>query len=224
MEEKCVDCSGRANYGHKKDYTRHVPTVYFYYIDNEIVYVGKTINGVNKRLNEHYHQNDELSKHLCDVHRIDYMQLSSQADMDMCELFYIYKLRPKFNKTIKSYTEMSKKLYDSLSDIFTFNKSKTLYNMGTKFFDGENKEKELETALKERRYSTLILIAEDLCKWGNYDIQKIKELANSLGPTISKYRTEFKTRDIINFICKNIDKIKNDTLYLSEDDVLFSTV
>ena len=218
MEDK----SFRTKYKH--DYTKCVPSVYFYYIGNEIVYVGKTINGINKRLSEHYHQNDELSRHLNEIHRIDYMQLSSQADMDMCELFYIYKLRPKYNKTIKSYTQMSKELYNSLSNIFSFNKVKTLYNMGTQFYDGENKEKELEEALKIERYSTLLIITDDLCEWGEYDIEKIKKLASSLGPYITKYRNEFNTNDIIKFICKNLDKIKSNTLCLNVEDALLSTI
>ena len=218
MEDKCFGTK------YKYDYTRRIPSVYFYYIGNEIVYVGKTINGINKRLSEHYHQNDELSKHLNDVHRIDYMQLQSQADMDMCELFYIYKLRPKYNKTIKSYTEMSKELYNSLSRIFSFDNVKTLYNIGTRFFVGDNKDVELEDALNHEKYSALLSISTDMCEWGEYDLRKIDGILSSFGPLITKYKHEFKTKDIYNFICKNIDEIKSRDMLLADYNEILSTI
>ena len=209
---------------YKHDYTRCVPSVYFYYIGNEIVYVGKTINGINKRLSEHYHQNDELSKHLNEIHRIDYMQLQSQADMDMCELFYIYKLRPKYNKTIKSYTEMSKELYNSLSHIFSFDNVKTLYNMGTLFFTGDNKEAELEDALKQRKYSALLSFSTDICEWGEYDLKKIDDILSSFDPLITIYKHEFKTKDIYNFISKNISDIKSGNMFFVDYNEILSTI
>ncbi|MDO5440374.1 MAG: hypothetical protein Q4F12_02420 [Erysipelotrichaceae bacterium] len=218
MEDK----SFRTKYKH--DYTKCVPSVYFYYINNEIVYVGKTINGINKRLSEHYHQNDELSKHLNEIHRIDYMQLSSQADMDMCELFYIYKLRPRYNKTIKSYTQMSKELYDSLTSIFSFDKVKTVFNVGTEFFDGDNKQQELEETLKHERYIALVLVAEDICEWCSYDIHRIKEEMTGLDPFITKYRCEFKTSDVENFIYSNINELKEGNMLLNYNNAVLSAI
>jgi len=209
---------------YKYDYTKHVPSVYFYYIGDEIVYVGKTINGINKRLSEHYRQNDELSKHLNEIHRIDYMQLSSQADMDMCELFYIYKLRPKYNKTIKSYTQMSEELYDSLTRIFSFDKVKTVFNVGSEFFDGDNKQEELEKALKQERYTALVLIAEDICEWNDYDVYKIKEDLKSFGPFITKYRCEFKTSDIEKFIYDNINDLKQGNILFNYSKIVPGTI
>lgn len=64
----------------------------------EIIYVGKTKNGMNTRMRQHFSQDGHLPQ-TCykGVYLIEYIEINSQIDMDIKELYYINKWKPKYN-------------------------------------------------------------------------------------------------------------------------------
>lgn len=71
--------------------------------EDKIIYVGKTKNGMDSRMKIHFSKNGHLDS-TCykEVNTIEYIKLNSQIDMDIKELYYINKYKPKYN-TISKY-------------------------------------------------------------------------------------------------------------------------
>lgn len=76
----------------EKDYNN---TVYrFLNINNEIIYVGKSI-GIRQRLKNHKHLPKECYE---ETKKIEVVFLPTQKDMNLAEIYYISKFSPKYNK------------------------------------------------------------------------------------------------------------------------------
>ena len=83
--------------------------MYFVYkfIDSkdEVIYVGKTKVGIRNRINQHFSNSGHLSKECYrQVQRIEYQTIPNKLEMDIKELYYIGKWKPKYN-TINNYKE-----------------------------------------------------------------------------------------------------------------------
>ena len=73
--------------------------IYKYVKNNNIIYIGKTKRPLNERISEH---KADLPLE-CDIY---YFECSSEADMNIMELFLIDKYRPFITKIV---TENTKK-------------------------------------------------------------------------------------------------------------------
>jgi predicted GIY-YIG superfamily endonuclease/plasmid replication initiation protein len=65
----------------------------FYDKKNKLIYVGKTTN-LSQRFIAHFNDGGWKSK---EIERIMYAKCSTKTDMDMYEIYYINKLKPKYN-------------------------------------------------------------------------------------------------------------------------------
>lgn len=106
--------------------------------NGKIIYVGKTQN-INNRQSQHFGSTGHLP-HECyaEVEKIEYIKSPTKIDMDIKELYYINKWKPKYNIINKQKEELSL-LIDESEDIWiVFNtkaeKYKQLINLnGEKF-------------------------------------------------------------------------------------------
>lgn len=87
--------------------------------NNKIVYVGKTVS-LKKRLKSHFNINggnlseEQYSK----VEKIEYLITKNRIDMDIKELYYINKWKPKFNKSNKYNNNSTDIKIDETNDIW----------------------------------------------------------------------------------------------------------
>jgi hypothetical protein len=122
--------------------------------DNEIIYIGKTIN-IDQRLRQH--MMDKNKKWFKTVYKIYYAECSNKTDMDIYEIYYINKLMPLHNKQLVNNIEFSK-ILDELNfveykkkikprlknkNIKLKNETKSCYNInsyevGENFIENEN--------------------------------------------------------------------------------------
>ena len=79
--------------------------------ENEVIYVGKSIDMV-KRLGAHFGENKEDWK--SEVRAIEIAEVYSIEDMNLFEVYFINKYKPKYNKSIP-YINMSK--HSSIEDL-----------------------------------------------------------------------------------------------------------
>lgn len=84
--------------------------VYAYVIDNEIVYVGKTVKHPWNRFREHcrdWRNHPDLQKAMSDVDRVFVIECKNAAEMNFCEKAYISTTLPVFNRAERNgvYTE-----------------------------------------------------------------------------------------------------------------------
>lgn len=76
--------------------------------DEDVVYVGKTRNSLEKRMSVHFGNSGHLSKEQLDtVATIEYLDFDSRVEMDIAELYYINKWKPPFNTQSKYDEEFS---------------------------------------------------------------------------------------------------------------------
>lgn len=81
-----------------------------HYLTNEIIYVGKTTRKINTRMNEHFSKKGHLpSKCYKNIGRIEYIEVSSDADARLVELYLINKYKPIYNTDGKTYDAQSLK-------------------------------------------------------------------------------------------------------------------
>ena len=78
--------------------------VYRLYNENdEIVYIGKTVNGLRQRITQHigkgYHQDIEWRKN---ISKYDYMGFKNEADLLIYELYCINRFQPEQNRSDKT--------------------------------------------------------------------------------------------------------------------------
>lgn len=66
--------------------------LYFLYDNNSIVYIGKSVVNIAKRLADHY---ADLSKQF---NRIDVYLINNLADLEIAEIYLISKHKPLYNK------------------------------------------------------------------------------------------------------------------------------
>lgn len=79
--------------------------------NGEVIYIGKTIN-IRKRMISHFEQNLEEWK--SSVTFIEFAKLPDGATMEIYEIYYIDKIKPKFNKQSK-YETTSKIILEELT-------------------------------------------------------------------------------------------------------------
>ena len=81
-----------------------------HYLTNEIIYVGKTTRKINTRMNEHFSKRGHLP-HKCykNIGKIEYIEVSSDADARLIELYLINKYKPKYNTEGKAQDSQSLK-------------------------------------------------------------------------------------------------------------------
>lgn len=95
--------------------------------NNEIIYIGKTVN-FKKRLNQHMaYSKDKVEEMLF----IEYVEFETEHDMDLAERYLIPKHKPKYNKSMNSLaTNLEITYFDTLKwkRITTDNKE---YNLKT---------------------------------------------------------------------------------------------
>jgi hypothetical protein len=98
--------------------------VYKLYSNDDLIYVGKT-NDTHIRISNHLSQQPWSEK----ISHIEFAKCNSKIDMDIYELYYINKLKPKYNKASVSKDSptfnidaLNFKRF-SLHDFFNLNKS-----------------------------------------------------------------------------------------------------
>jgi len=91
---------------------------YVYRLLNEardVLYVGKTIN-LSDRINTHISGRGHLPKEVSNsIRYVEVKKYKTKLDMDIHELYYINKLRPKYNKKDVQTEEMTTTLDDGMS-------------------------------------------------------------------------------------------------------------
>lgn len=81
-----------------------------HYITQQVIYVGKTDRKLQTRMNEHF-KNGHLPKKCYEsVGRIEYIEVSTDADAVLIETYMINKYKPKYNKYGKTKDEQSLKI------------------------------------------------------------------------------------------------------------------
>lgn len=74
-----------------------------HYLTNEIIYIGKTNRNIKSRINEHFSKKGHLSRKCYkSVGKIEYIEVKSDADARLVELYLINKYKPKYNKDGKT--------------------------------------------------------------------------------------------------------------------------
>jgi regulator of replication initiation timing/predicted GIY-YIG superfamily endonuclease len=91
-----------------------IKQTYFVYrfldIEDDIIYVGKTKN-LQNRIKQHFSSSGHLSPDCySQVETIQYLEFVSKIDMDINELYYINKWKPRYNSKDKHYEESTVKL------------------------------------------------------------------------------------------------------------------
>jgi excinuclease UvrABC nuclease subunit len=72
--------------------------VYFLYIGDELVYVGRSVD-LKMRLASHLVRSTNSKKYINDVTRIDCIKVGDVIDQQIYELHAIKTLKPKYNKS-----------------------------------------------------------------------------------------------------------------------------
>lgn len=67
--------------------------IYFLIHNNEIVYIGQTVNLLTRMSNHHILKNEKC--------KISFLQVENEGDLDVVECFYIRKFKPKLNRDKK---------------------------------------------------------------------------------------------------------------------------
>lgn len=71
--------------------------------DDEVIYIGKTQVSMHKRMRFHSSSNSHLPKECYEqLDRVEYLKIYNKSEMDIKELYYINKWKPKFNTYSKA--------------------------------------------------------------------------------------------------------------------------
>ena len=70
--------------------------------DNNIIYVGKTSQTLDKRIGQHFTKGHLPKECYKSIVRIEYQKYKTEADSLIMETYYITKYAPKYNKLQKS--------------------------------------------------------------------------------------------------------------------------
>ena len=70
--------------------------------DNNIIYVGKTSQTLDKRIGQHFTRGHLSRECYSSIARIEYQKYKTESDALIMETFYITKYNPKYNKLQKS--------------------------------------------------------------------------------------------------------------------------
>lgn len=72
--------------------------------NNEILYIGKTIQTLSNRLSGHYHLPEECYS---STRKIEFAECNSKADLSIYESYYINKFKPIYNTDLKYDDELT---------------------------------------------------------------------------------------------------------------------
>ena len=70
--------------------------------DNNIIYVGKTSQTLDKRMGQHFTKGHLSKECYSSIARIEYQKYKTESDALVMETYYITKYDPKYNKLQKS--------------------------------------------------------------------------------------------------------------------------
>ena len=70
--------------------------------DNNVIYVGKTSQTLDKRLGQHFTKGHLSKECYSSIARIEYQKYKTESDALVMETYYITKYDPKYNKLQKS--------------------------------------------------------------------------------------------------------------------------
>ena len=71
-------------------------------INNNILYVGKTSQTLDKRISQHFTKGHLPKECYCSIVRIEYQKYKTESDALVMETYYITKDNPRYNKLQKS--------------------------------------------------------------------------------------------------------------------------
>ena len=71
-------------------------------INNNIIYIGKTSQSLDKRIGQHFTKGHLPKECYCNIARIEYQKYKTESDALIMETYYITKDNPKYNKLQKS--------------------------------------------------------------------------------------------------------------------------
>lgn len=86
-------------------------TLYKVFYEEGLVYIGRTIQPLSRRLKDHYcrkHRLKELSQER--ITRVEYATCESLSDLYVYEVFYINRLKPILNKDDKAHDSLNLEL------------------------------------------------------------------------------------------------------------------
>ncbi len=82
-------------------------------VENQIIYVGKT-NNIKNRMRQHFGKNGHLSEECYEqVSLVECIELDSESDMSVLELYFINKWKPVYNSSNKYSSTMSIEIDES---------------------------------------------------------------------------------------------------------------
>lgn len=125
--------------------------------NDNIIYIGKT-NNMDNRMYIHFHSGHLPKECYCSVSKIEYIKLETKIEMDIVELYYINKVKPKYNIKDKQNEELQLNLKEEykwhtyLSNSITQKKEFTIKLNGylaNENLNLKNKNKELSKRFKE---------------------------------------------------------------------------
>ena len=70
--------------------------------DNNIIYIGKTSQALDKRISQHFTKGHLPKECYSSIARIEYQKYKTESDALIMETYYITKDNPKYNKLQKS--------------------------------------------------------------------------------------------------------------------------
>ena len=70
--------------------------------DNNIIYIGKTSQTLDKRISQHFTKGHLPKECYCSIVRIEYQKYKTESDALIMETYYITKDNPRYNKLQKS--------------------------------------------------------------------------------------------------------------------------
>lgn len=119
--------------------------------DKEVIYVGQTTNSVELRIKRHFsnynnYKLDRLWK--TEIQYYDYIELSTKAELDIYEIYYINKHKPIYNNQYKDDRVLTDRL-NKLPDL-PFEKIKDINNIiDLKYYKKKFKERKIELLAKQ---------------------------------------------------------------------------
>lgn len=190
----------------------------------DVIYVGRTEN-LKNRIKQHFSSSGHLSGECYDkVDVIEYTTFNTKPEMDIYEIYYINKWKPKYNTMDKHDVDMKLELNSVWSVYWTENKE--YVNRLKKFLNKlENKCKELEVENQKLLATNDLLVeyyneSESKDKTDNSqkgivglfkeDIIKIYQATNS-------NKLEFYSKVMIN------DRLESDMVIYQENGILYAS-
>ncbi|MBQ6631529.1 MAG: GIY-YIG nuclease family protein [Romboutsia sp.] len=162
--------------------------LYRFMKDDEVIYVGKTID-INRRIREHFLGNGHL-EHECyyETDRVEFSKVNNRMEMDILELYFINKFSPKYNNK-NNYND------SNLSPYLNINESDITWNSINEFDIYKAKFEMIRSDIDS--INTLKL-----------EINALKEKSDSLKNDIDKVYSKIEK---ISKIRRGLDEVEDET-------------